>query len=61
MSTHNILKENQPKLSQIIMSAAIMEFISYGLETEFETAVVNERLVFVPLKLYCRRHFVSSG
>ena len=30
-----------------------MGFLSKGLKNEYETAVVNEPLVFKPLKLYC--------
>ena len=30
-----------------------MGFFSKGLKNEFETAVVNEPLVFEPLKFYC--------
>ena len=37
---------NQPK-------AAVMGGFSNGLKNEFETAVVNEPLVFEPLKFYC--------
>ena len=54
MSAHNIpfsiikkkIKLNHPK------SAAMGPF-SYGLNNEFETAVVNEPSVFEPLKFYC--------
>ena len=30
-----------------------MDFLSRGLNNEFETAVVNEPSVFEPLKVYC--------
>ena len=54
MSTHNIpffnmKKKNIPKLSQICSYG----IFSNGLKNEFETAVVNEPLVFEPLKFYC--------
>ena len=35
--------------------SAAMEYFSYGLKNEFETAVVNEPSVFEPLKFYCIR------
>ena len=34
--------------------SAAMGFCSKGLKNEFETVVVNEPLVFEPLKFYCR-------
>ena len=47
MSTHNIpfslSKENHPSLSKIC----------YDFKNEFETAVVEERSVVEPLKVYC--------
>ena len=54
MRTHNmpfinIRKENHHKLSQICMGYVF----SLELKNEFETAVVNERSVFEPLKFYC--------
>ena len=42
-------KKNHPKLFQICSYG----LFSKGLETEFETAVVNEPSVFEPLKFYC--------
>ena len=33
--------------------SAAMGFFSNGLKNELEIAVVNEPLVFVPLKIYC--------
>ena len=33
--------------------SAAMGFFPYGLQNEFETAVVNEPPVFEPLKFYC--------
>ena len=49
MSTHNIKKENYPKLSQICSHGTF----SKELKHEFEKAVVNEPSVFEPLKFYC--------
>ena len=41
---------------------AAMGFFSKGLKKEFETAVVNERSVFEPLKFYCIwNHFRTRG
>ena len=45
----NIKKENFCKLSEICRYG----FFSKGVKNEFETAVVNEPLVFEPLKFYC--------
>ena len=45
----NIKKEKYPKLYQLCSYG----IFSKGLENEFETAVVNELSVFVPLKFYC--------
>ena len=36
--------------------SAAMEFFSYGLKNEFETALVNEPSVFEPPKFYCTRY-----
>ena len=50
----NIKKENHPKLSQICSYG----IYSRGLKNKFETAVVNEPLVFEPLTFYCIKcHF----
>ena len=57
MSTHNIpfsiLKKkntlNYPKSPK----STAMGFFSKGLKNKFETAMVNEPLVFEPLKFYC--------
>ena len=54
MSTHkmpflNTKKENHPKLSQICNYG----ISSKGPKNVFEPAVVNEQLVFEPLKFYC--------
>ena len=53
MCIHNIpfpiKKRNHPKLSQIYSYV----IFSKGLKNEFETVVVNEPLVFEPLKFYC--------
>ena len=54
MSAHNIpfllyKKEKQPIPSQI----SSYGIFSKGLKKEFETTVVNEPLVFEPLKFYC--------
>ena len=49
MNTHNIKKENHPKLLQICSYG----IFSKGLKNEFETAVVNEPSVFEPLKVFC--------
>ena len=46
MSTHNI------PLSIYYPKSAAMRFFK-GLKNVFETAVVNEPSVFVPLKFYC--------
>ena len=61
MSAHNIpfsvltkkIKLNYPK-------SAAMGLFSYGLENEFETAMVNEPSVFKPLKFYCMSLQVSK-
>ena len=45
----NINKKKHPKLFQICSYG----LFSKGLETEFETAVVNELSVYEPLKFYC--------
>ena len=45
----NLKKENHPKWYSICCQV----IFSKGLKTEFETAVVNEPLVFEPLKFYC--------
>ena len=37
--------------------SAAMGLFSKGLKNEFETAVVNEPLVFKPLKFYCILHY----
>ena len=37
------------------MSSASVFFV-WGLKNEFEIAVVNEPLVFKPLKFYCNLH-----
>ena len=42
-------KENHPKLSQICN----FRTPSKGPKSQFETAVVNERSVFEPLKFHC--------
>ena len=42
-------KENQHKLSDICSNG----IFSKALKNEFETAVVNEPLMFEPLKVYC--------
>ena len=39
--------------------SAALCFFSKGLKNEFETAVVNEPLVFEPLKFYCTIPFNS--
>ena len=53
MSTQNISfqykKENHTKLSEICS----YEIFSKGLKNEFETALVNEPLVFEPTNFYC--------
>ena len=53
MRTHNIpfqyKKENHTILSQICSQW----IFSKGLKNEFETIVVNDPSVFVPLKFYC--------
>ena len=45
----NMDNEKHPKLSPIYSYG----IFSKGLKNEFETAVVNEPLVFEPLKFYC--------
>ena len=45
----NMNKKNTLKLSKICSYG----LFSKGLKNEFETAVVNEPLVFEPLKFYC--------
>ena len=51
-------KENHPKLSQIcsygIFSMGLKNEFSRDLESEFETAVLNEPSVFEPLKFNCK-------
>ena len=49
---YNIKKKITLNYPKKIMSAA-MGFFSKGLKNEFETAMVNELLVFEPLKFYC--------
>ena len=57
MSTHNILFSikkkkitlNYPKYNNVCSYG----IFSYELKIEVETVVVNEALVFKPLKLYC--------
>ena len=41
------------KITLIYPKSAAMGFCSKGLKNEFETVVVNELLVFEPLKFYC--------
>ena len=47
----NIKGKSSLIIPNIIMSAAIS--FSKGLKNEFETTVVNEPAMFVPLKFYC--------
>ena len=49
-------KENHPELYQICSHGI---FFSKGLKNEFETAMVNELLVFKPLKFYCIYHVIT--
>ena len=54
MSSHNIPFFNMKKKNTLNYSkSADMGFLSKGLKTEFERAVVNETSVFEPLKFYC--------
>ena len=57
MSTHNIPLIIQQRKSPLIIPnmiiSAAMEFFSKGLKNEFETAMVNEPLVFKLSKFYC--------
>ena len=48
----NIKRKSHIIIQNILMSAA-KGFFSKGLKNEFETAMVNEPLVFEPLKFYC--------
>ena len=48
-TTNQYKKEHYPKLSQICSYG----IFSKGLKSEFETAVVNEKSGFEPLKFYC--------
>ena len=52
----NIKKENHPKLSQICNYGICYK----GPKNESETAVVNEPLVFKPLKFYCTLKFNTN-
>ena len=60
MSTHNISlsikKENHTNTK---MSAAVRYFC-VGLENEFEIAVVNEPLLFEPVKFNCNSYIVNQ-
>ena len=54
MSTYNIqFSIQKKKISVNYPKTAAMGFFSKGLKDKFETAVVNEPLVFEPLKFYC--------
>ena len=61
MNTHNIpfqYKKKKKKITINYPKSAVMGFCSKRLKkNEFETAVVNEPLVFVPLKFYCISRF----
>ena len=49
---YTILKIKR-KIGLSYRKSAAMRFFAWGLKHEFETAMVNEPLVFKPLKFYC--------
>ena len=55
--TISIIKK---KIIPDYLNLQLWDFFSYGLKNEFETAVVNEPSVFVPLKFYCKRADIES-
>ena len=53
MHTHNIPFQNKTRVTLNYPKSAAMRFFTIVLKNEFETAVVNEPLVFEPLMTLC--------
>ena len=52
-NTQHTIFNRKKKISPNYPKSAAMEFFSKGLKNEFKTALVNEPIVFEPLKFYC--------